>query len=123
MEFSWNGLALFVGFALVILLLLIGIVLVWKIFTGAINIDNLLLDDQNKSSLSRFQFLVFTFVIAGLYLLLCLESGSFVSVPQDTLLLLGLSSGSYVLSKGIDKNAKNAAPPKTPPPPKSKPAA
>jgi hypothetical protein len=33
---------------------------------------------STKASLSRFQFLLFTFVIAGLFLLLSIEAGTFV---------------------------------------------
>lgn len=54
-----------------------------------------------KASLSRFQFLVFTFVIAGLFLLLSIEAGTFVDIPQNVLILLGISGGSYVVSKTV----------------------
>jgi hypothetical protein len=67
-------------------------------------------DDQAKASLSRFQFLIFTFVIGGIYLVLCLESGSFVDIPQNAVILLGVSGGTYAASKGIqaaDDSSKN----------------
>jgi hypothetical protein len=54
-----------------------------------------------KASLSRFQFLVFTFVIAGVYLILCLESGTFVEIPEKVVWLLGVSGGTYAAAKGI----------------------
>jgi hypothetical protein len=54
-----------------------------------------------KASLSRFQFLIFTFVIAGVYLVLCLETGTFVEIPSNVVLLLGVSGGTYAASKGI----------------------
>lgn len=57
-----------------------------------------------KGSLSRLQLLLFTFVIAGLYLVLSLEAGEFVNVPNQVLGLLGISGGSYVVSKGIQMN-------------------
>src|SRR5205085_6035023 len=56
---------------------------------------------EPKASVSRFQFLIFTFVIAGVYLILCLESGRFVEIPQNVILLLGVSGTSYAASKGI----------------------
>ena len=43
----------------------------------------------------------FTFVIAGLTLVLTLESGEFPDLGPDVLALLGISGGSYVVSKGI----------------------
>ena len=57
--------------------------------------------EAGKASLSRFQFLLFTFVVAGIYLTLCLESGTFVDIPNGTLALIGISGGSYVLSKTV----------------------
>lgn len=56
---------------------------------------------QGKASLSRFQLLLFTFVIAGLYLVLSIEAGYFIEIPNGVLGLLGISGGSYVISKGI----------------------
>lgn len=56
---------------------------------------------HQKASLSRFQLLLFTFVIAGIYLTLCFESGQFLDIPNGVLGLLGISGGSYVISKGI----------------------
>lgn len=81
------------------------------LFNGTINLTYLLAEPANpppgappmppKASLSRFQFLIFTFVIAGVYLVLCLESGTLVSIPDQVLWLLGISGGTYATSKGI----------------------
>lgn len=62
-------------------------------------------DDKGncKASLSRFQMLLFTFVIAGLFLALSLEAGTFVEIPAGVLGLIGISSGTYVLSKYANK--------------------
>jgi hypothetical protein len=60
-----------------------------------------------KASLSRLQLLLFTFAIIGLYVTLCLEAGMMVELPNQVLGLLGISGGSYVLSKGIQANAGN----------------
>jgi len=68
--------------------------------------------DSQKASLSRFQFLIFTFVIAGLFLLLSIEAGTFVNVPENVLYLLGISGGSYVTSKWV---GKESVPPKRQP--------
>lgn len=56
-----------------------------------------------KASLSRFQFLIFTFVVGGVYLALSIESGTFVEIPTNALYLMGISGGSFVLSKQISK--------------------
>lgn len=58
-----------------------------------------------KASLSRFQFLIFTFVVAGLFLLLSIEAGAFVEVPPTVLGLVGISGGSFIISKGISSNS------------------
>ena len=57
-----------------------------------------------KASLSRLQLLLFTVVIVGLYLTLSLEAGAMVEIPNQVLGLLGISGGSYVISKGIQMN-------------------
>jgi hypothetical protein len=46
---------------------------------------------------------VFTLTIAGLYTILSIESGTLVEVPNGTLALLGISGGSFLLSKSIGK--------------------
>lgn len=71
---------------------------------------------NNKASLSRFQFLIFTFVIAGLYFVLCIESGTFVEIPNSALTLMGISGGSFLVSKGISSaNQQKAGGGETPP--------
>ena len=71
-----------------------------------------------KASLSRFQFLIFTFVIAGLFLMLSIETGAFVDIPQNVLLLLGISGGSFLVSKGVGKGQSDKKTQTTEPVPK-----
>jgi hypothetical protein len=107
-----------VGFALFsAVILLFAFVVLWKIYEGDISLQGLLAEPpapgaslaSSKASMSRFQFLIFTFVIAGLYLLLSIEAGTFVDVPQNVLYLLGISGGTYVVSKA--SNPKHKPPP------------
>lgn len=102
-------------FAAVIALIILGFaaMVLYLILRGKIDLAGLLSEppspkDKNgpKASLSRFQFLIFTFVIAGLYLILSLESGNFVDIPDSVLILLGISGGSYLISKGVGKNGQ-----------------
>ena len=79
---------------------------------GTIKLDGLIAEldpakpsDYGKASLSRFQFLLFTFVVAGLFLLLSIETGAFVNVPGDVLGLIGISSGTFVVSKAVSNQA------------------
>jgi hypothetical protein len=108
----------FWGFAVFAIILLgFAAMVLWKIFNNDIQLDGLLAeptpadrpDAALKASLSRFQFLIFTFVIAGLYLLLSIEAGTFVDIPANVLVLLGISSGSYVVSKTVGTPATKPA--------------
>src|SRR5262249_58734258 len=65
-------------------------------------------EKDGPASLSRFQFLMFTFVIGMCLLVLTLESGEFPKVTPEILGLLGISGGSYVVSKGIQKTQDEA---------------
>jgi hypothetical protein len=98
----------FWGFMVIAIILLgFAALVLWKIYDNQLSLQGMLtesLDPTNptvppKASISRFQLLIFTFVIAGLFLLLSIEAGTFVEIPGNVLLLLGISSGSYVISK------------------------
>ena len=106
------------------ILLLFALMILGKIWKGTINLDGLLAEEGpggGKASLSRFQFLVFTFVIAGLFLLLSIEAGTFVDIPPNVLVLLGISGGSYVLSKSVTPGgALNRSADSNPPTPPKK---
>lgn len=87
----------------------------WKIISGEIQLTGIIaepadpgdMDDKGKqkevgkASLSRFQFLLFTFVIAGLFLMLSIEAGAFVDIPANVLGLIGISGGSFIVSKAV----------------------
>ena len=97
----------FWGFMVIAIILLgFATVVLWKIFDNQLSLQGMLTEAADptnptvpaKASISRFQLLIFTFVIAGLFLLLSIEAGTFVEVPGNVLLLLGISSGSYVIS-------------------------
>jgi hypothetical protein len=99
-----------VGIAGTIIIGLIALVVVWDLYTGKIDLSKLLSGDD-AASLSRFQFLVFTFIIGLSYPLLVLKGGPSADKLPDAagaLGLLGISAGSYVLGKGIQKSADTA---------------
>lgn len=92
------------------IILLFAFVVLWKIYTNQISLAGLLTEfppptappgAAPKASLSRFQFLIFTFVVAGLFLLLSIEAGTFVDIPTNVLALIGISGGTYVVSKAV----------------------
>lgn len=58
---------------------------------------------QSDASISRFQFLIFTFVVAVTFFIVVLgqKPPQIPKVPTSVLVLLGISGSSYVTSKGI----------------------
>lgn len=96
---AWTVTALVAAFAIMI---------IFKMVRGAINLQYLIAGADGDASLSRFQFLIFTFVIAlGLFLIIV--SANPPAFPKEisgtVLALLGISGGSYVTSKAVDANA------------------
>ena len=57
-------LGLVIAWILTVFLGLLGAVILWLILTGRIDLTGLISEPKGEASLSRFQFLVFTFVIA-----------------------------------------------------------
>jgi hypothetical protein len=101
-----SQLALIMGWVLTIFVGLLGLVILWLIITGRISLDKLISDEQGNASLARFQFLVFTFVIALTlaYLVFRKEPAGYPEVPGQILALLGISGASYTVAKGIQSS-------------------
>jgi len=100
-----ESLALVMGWIVVIFIGVIALVILWKIITDKIKLDHLISDLDCYASMSRFQFLIFTFVIATSLLLIITSKnppGFPDEIPTGVFALLGISGGSYVISKGID---------------------
>ena len=111
---SFHLLALVMGWTVTILIGAFAIAIIYKMLKGDINLMYLIAGADGDASLSRFQFLVFTFVIAlGLFLIVLSQqpSPAFPPIPGGILALLGISGASYVTSKAVDANA--AKPPVT----------
>lgn len=108
-----------VGFtAFSIIIVAFAAAVLWKIVNGEVQLVGLISepDDKDaskmgKASLSRFQFLIFTFVVAGLFLMLSIETGGFVDIPTNVLGLLGISGGSFIVSKAVGMKPKDHAAP------------
>jgi hypothetical protein len=82
---------------------LLGAAIIGFIFTGKIDLTRLISEPTGDASMSRFQLLIFTFVIA-LSMFLIIASSSepgFPDIPGGVLTLLGISASSYLVSKGI----------------------
>jgi uncharacterized BrkB/YihY/UPF0761 family membrane protein len=108
-DYGFHLLALVMGWTVTILVGAFALAIIFKMVKGDINLMYLIAGVDGDASLSRFQFLIFTFVIAlGLFLIILSQSPvpAFpASVPGGILALLGISGGSYVTSKAVDANA------------------
>ncbi len=98
-------------FVIVLAVIFLGFfaIIIWKILKNDIDLSLIVSEGDGKASLSRFQLLLFTFVVAGLFLVLSLETGQFVEIPTGVQVLLGISGGSFVVSKAVG-GAPAAAP-------------
>ena len=105
---NFQFLALVMGWIVTVLIAAFALAIIYKIIRGDINLQYLIAGAEGDASLSRFQFLIFTFVIAmGLFLIiLSVNPPAFPKdIPGGILALLGISGGSYVTSKAVDANA------------------
>ncbi len=103
-------LTLVCGYLICALIGILGFLVLREIYNGNIDLSKLISEPTGDASMSRFQFLVFTFVIAfSLFLVVVatLAPGMsavgphFPDVPATVLTLLGISGSSYLVSKGI----------------------
>jgi hypothetical protein len=109
-ESALERLTIVVEYVIVILVFFFGLMVLIRMATNTIDISGLLCDPgQDKASMSRFQLLIFTFVIA-FSLLLIIVSGKepqFPQIPSGILLLLGISASTYAVSKGMTSSSGN----------------
>lgn len=80
---------------------LLGLLVLWKIWNGDIKLQGLINESSGEASMSRFQLLIFTFVIAMSLFLIIMNEMKFPEIPGSVWTLLGISGGSYLISKGI----------------------
>lgn len=105
---NFHFLALVMGWVVTVLIAAFAVAIIYKMLKGDIDLMYLIAGADGDASLSRFQFLIFTFVIAlGLFLIIL--SANPPQFPEKIaggiLALLGISGGSYVTSKAVDANA------------------
>jgi hypothetical protein len=98
----------------VVELVLIGLCLVAGLMVHS-RIDGILIDDRNRISLSRFQWVVWLVLILGAYFTESIWNRSqnlaFPIIQTQLLALLGISSGSAVVSNVIAENKKTTPSP------------
>lgn len=83
-----------------------------------INLEKLISEQDGAASFSRFQFLIFTFIIASAYIVLAFHNVStgadLPKIDPSVLGLIGISGGSYLASKGIESSSTPTNKPETP---------
>jgi len=95
-------LLLVVGAELAVLLFLFGLIVLYALATDQIRIDMLISEHNGDASMSRFQLLIFTFTIALSFVYLVLMGpGKFPDIPNQVLILLGMSATTYGVGKGL----------------------
>jgi hypothetical protein len=97
------GISDIMGIALASILIIFGLAIVWMITQGKIDLSRLISEPTGDASMSRFQLLIFTFTVAFSFFVIVAGNSplKFPDVPNGVLALLGISAGSYAVSKGI----------------------
>jgi hypothetical protein len=98
-----DELTLVVACVVLLIVSCIAFMVLAKMATNEIDLANLLSESGGGgASLSRFQFLIFTFVIAlGLFLIIAHTYEFPKTIPDGVLTLLGISGSTYLVGKGI----------------------
>ncbi len=89
------------GYGVCLFMGLLCATLLWMIWSGKINLSSLLSESNGQASMSRFQLLVFTLVIAISFFILVERGTRFPDIPDGVLTLLGISASTYAVGKGI----------------------
>jgi hypothetical protein len=121
------SLELVIGYLVCTVIGLFALAVIWLILKGEINLDLLISEKTGEASMSRFQLLIFTFVIGlSFFLIVVSNSGlhpgavgkaGLPDVPGGVLAMLGISATSYTVSKAIQANLPNKPTAVNPPPP------
>ena len=92
----------------------------WKVIDRD-ELGTLIEENGGGASMSRFQFLIFTFVVAFGIVFLLAKNSKFPVVPADVLTLFGISASTYAVSKGITASSPELPSKKVVPPPQAPP--
>jgi hypothetical protein len=100
---AFRKLKMATGYTLLALVFLYGFAVLVYIANGRIDLSGLLSETDGKgASMSRFQLLIFTMVIAlSLFMVVAATMEFPKSIPPEVLTLLGISASTYAVSKGI----------------------
>ncbi len=90
-----------IGIAFIVIMGLLCLMLLIKMWRNEINLCSLLEEANGQASMSRFQLLVFTLVVAVGVFLSILHTLTLPDIPNSVLVLLGISASTYAAGKGI----------------------
>jgi uncharacterized membrane protein len=93
-----------------------GLAIIIMIFVGKIDLRYLVSEANHEASMSRFQLLIFTFVIAIAVFRIVELKGALPDVPNGILTLLGISASTYAVGKGISYSDEAGITPREQPP-------
>lgn len=96
------------GWVAIVFLAFVGAIIIYRMWDGTIRIEKIISEEDGKASLSRLQFLIFTFVIGGGLVHIVVKSQQFPKIGSDVFMLLGISALSYVGAKVAQKNTGNS---------------
>jgi len=119
-----NYLEVVVGYLVCGVVGLFALLVLWRIFRGDINLNLLVSEKTGEASMSRFQLLIFTFVIGLSFFLIVVSNArprmvdaagapiraGLPDIPGGVLGLLGISASSYTVSKAIQANMQKPGP-------------
>jgi hypothetical protein len=91
------------GWSVLVVIDLLALMVLYRMALGQINLSRLLSEPTGDASLSRFQLLVFTYVVGlSLFLVTVYRDVPLLpEIPGGILALLGISASTYAVSKGI----------------------
>jgi hypothetical protein len=98
----------------------VGVIVIYKMIVGQIDLRLLISEKTGEASMSRFQLLIFTFVIAISLLKIIEKDGKLPEIPNGVLTLLGISASTYAVSKGIQLSGDGSGAPPAGGPPETK---
>ncbi|HXS12308.1 MAG TPA: hypothetical protein VN734_06370 [Acidobacteriaceae bacterium] len=90
-----------IGIAFIVIMGALCLMLLIKMWRNEINLCSLLEEANGQASMSRFQLLIFTLVVAVGVFLSILHTLTLPDIPNSVLILLGISASTYAAGKGI----------------------
>jgi hypothetical protein len=101
MTTPWVTAASICGYVACLFLGVLAAIILIFIWTGKIDLSQLIAEANGEASMSRFQLLIFTFVVAISLFAIVESKMTFPDIPSGILTLLGISASTYAVGKGI----------------------